>query len=273
MRLRLQCSGGKCFGVFFGALATVLLGLGWASVWLALPAGAAAGIGATPKIPVGTTLPISLEHALSSKDLAKGERIEGRLMQEVDLAGGEKIPAGAKLHGMILAAVSADSGASVTFRFDSLESRHNTIPIVVALRAMATLRAAQKAQTPYDSSASGSPTEWATTLQIGGDRRYGSGGKVTNRRGRTVGKALADGGVLARLEDTPGSPCAGWPNDTNGVQAVWVFSADACGLYDLKGMSVTRAGNTEPLGEITLGKEEGEIKIMKSSAMLLRVVK
>lgn len=271
--MRLPCCGAKGSGVFFVALATLLLGLGWASVWPALPAGAAAGIGATPKIPVGTTLPISLEHELSSKDLAKGEPIEGRLMQEVDLPGGEKIPAGAKLQGMILAAVSAENGASITFRLDSLESRHVTIPIIVALRAMASFRAVQGAQAPYEQVTSGSPAEWATTMQIGGDRRYGSGGKVTNHRGRTVGKALADGGVLARLADAPSSPCAGWSNSANPVQAVWVFSADACGLYDLKGMHVARAGNTEPLGEITLGKEEGDIKIMKSSAMLLRVVK
>ena len=240
---------------------------------MTLPAGDSAGIGATPKIPIGTTLPISLEHALSSKDLAKGEPIEGRLMQELDLPDGERIPAGAKLHGMILAVVSAENGASITFRLDSLEYRHVTIPIIVALRAMASFRAVQGAQAPYEQVTSGSPAEWATTMQIGGDRRYGSGGKVTNHRGRAVGKALADGGVLARLEDAPGSRCAGWPNSTNPVQAVWVFSADACGLYDLKGISVVRAGNTEPPGEITLGKEEGDIKIMKSSAMLLRVVK
>jgi hypothetical protein len=272
VKLGFQDRGAKTFGLLFVSLATVVLGLGFA--WPTLLSGAPARVGATPRIPVGTTLPITLEHELSSKDLAKGERIEGRLMQEVDLPGGEKIPAGAKLHGMILAVVpEREGGASITFRIDSLESRHSTIPIVVALRAMATLRAVQAAQAPYGQAIAGSPAEWATTLQIGGDRRYGSGGKVTNRRGRKVGKALADGGVLARLEEAPGSPCAGWPNEAGPVQAVWVFSADACGLYDLKDMHVARAGNSGPFGEITLSKQAGEIKIMKSSAMLLRVVK
>jgi len=41
----------------------------------------------------------------------------------------------------------------------------------------------------------------------------------------------------------------------------------------LKGVRIARAGNKEPLGEITLAKDEGDIKIMKSSALLLRVVK
>ena len=270
MRLGFQDRRRKTLGLLFVSLAAVVLGLGPA--WPTRLAVAPARVGATPRIPVGTTLPITLEHELSSKNLAKGERVEGRLMQEVDLPGGEKIPAGAKLHGMSLAVVS-EGGASITFRIDSLESRHSTVPIVVALRAMATLRAVQAAQAPYEQGTSGSPAEWATTLQIGGDRRYGSGGKVTNRRGRKVGKALVDGGVLARLEEAPGSPCAGWPNEASPVQAVWVFSADACGLYDLKDMRVARAGNSEPFGEITLGKQAGEIKIMKSSAMLLRVVK
>src|SRR5262249_27022353 len=46
----------------FLMFATAVVCLGWALAWLALPAGAAAGIGAMPKIPLGTTLPISLEH-------------------------------------------------------------------------------------------------------------------------------------------------------------------------------------------------------------------
>ena len=192
-------------------------------------------------------------------------------MQEVPLPGGEKIPSGAKVRGSVIEVVPAEKGgARITFRLDSLEFKGVVIPVVAGLRAMASFRAVQAAQAPYDQSSSSA--DWATTLQVGGDRRYGSGGKVTNQHGRKVGTATSSGGVLARLEDPPGSPCAGWP-DTATPQSVWVFSADACGLFDLMGVSVVHPGNKEPLGEITLGREEGEIQIMKSSAMLLRVVK
>jgi hypothetical protein len=230
-------------------------------------------MGDTPKIPVGTVLPVSLEHALSSKDLVKGEAIEGRLMQDVPLPGKAKIPAGSKLHGSIVTAVSSESGpTSITLRFTSLESKHDSFSIVVALRAMATFEAVQSAQMPYQEGASGSPAAWATTLQIGGDVRYGDGGKVTNRHNRKIGKATTNAGVLGSLEDDPGSSCAGWPDSTHGPQALWVFSAGACGLYDLKGTRIAHAGNKEPLGEITLARDGGEIKLMNSSGLLLRVV-
>lgn len=271
MQLSIPGGRAKRFRSFFLTLFTTALCLG-GTVWPALLAGVPAGIGAIPKIPVGTTLPISFEHALSSKGLTQGQRIEGRLMQDVPLPGGEKIASGAKLHGSILGVVAGEKGgASISFRLDSLESKAGVTPIVVGLRAMASFRAVQAAEAPYEQGSSGTPADWATTLQVGGDRRYGSGGKVTNRRGRKVGKATTNGGVLARLEDAPGSPCAGWP-DAATPQAVWIFSADACGLFDLKGVRVVHLGNKEPLGAITLGREEGEIQIMKSSAMLLRVV-
>ena len=235
----------------------------------------AAPVGESLKIPVGTVLPVSLEHPLSSKDLKKGEAIEGRVMQDVLLPNKEKIPANSKLLGSIAEVVSPENGpASITFRFTSLEIRHSTtVPVVVALRAMASFEATQAAQTPYQDSPSGSPATWETTLQIGGDVRYGDGGKVTNHHHRKIGKATTGGGVLVPLEDSPGSPCAGWPGATQGPQALWLFSADACGLYDLKHIRLAHAGNKEPLGDITLMKDQGEIKIMKSSALLLRVVR
>jgi len=241
--------------------------------WTMLAKSPGPAIGETLKIPVGTVLPVSLEHALSSKDLVKGEAIEGRLMQDVLLPNRDKIPAGSKLNGSIVKVVSTENGpASITLRFSSLESKHVNFSIVVALRAIATFEAVQSAQLPYQESASGSPAAWATTLQIGGDIRYGDGGKVTNHHNRKIGKATTNGGVLGPLEDDPGSPCAGWPDATHGPQALWVFSASACGPYDMKPIRIARAGNKEPFGEITLTKEVGEIKLMKSSGLLLRVV-
>jgi hypothetical protein len=225
------------------------------------------------KIPVGTVLPVTLEHALSSKDRGKDQAITARIMQEVLVPGADPIPAGATLRGAITDVAPAGQGqASVSFRFTSLESRGVTIPVFVGLRAMAPYLDVQRAKTSYQES-SGSPGSWGITLQIGGDIRYGDDAKVETAHHRVVGKATKDNGVLARLEDAPGSPCEGWADATGGPQAVWVFSVDACGVYDLKGIRIARAGNKEPLGEITLTKEEGDIKIMKSSALLLRVVK
>lgn len=241
--------------------------------WSTPPESPARRAAEVSKIPIGTVLPVSLESALSSKGLRKGEAIQGRIMQEVPLLSGGTIPAGSKVLGTVVDVASPESGtAGITLRFTSLESNRSSVPIVVALRAMASYRAVQTARAPYQEGADGGSSGWATTLQIGGDIRYGDGGKVTNRHRHTIGQATRDAGVLARLDDPPGSPCEGWPDQSPGLQSLWVFSADACGLYDLNGLRLAHAGNKEPLGDITLSKDEGEIKIMKSSALLLRVV-
>lgn len=237
---------------------------------LATTVGATAAV---PSIPVGTVIPVSLEYALSATQGVKGELIHGRVPQDVPLANKQKIPAGSKVFGKVLEAIPAkdDGGpSSVTFRIDSVEIRGYRIHIVTGLRAMAPFATVQHAQTPSEDS-QGNPYSWATTVQIGGDIRYGAGGKVTDRRHRVIGKGTADG-VLVTLQDAPGSPCAGWPSGQEHPQALWVFSGDACGLYDMKNIRVSQAGNKDPLGQITLTRDEGNLNIGQSPGLLLRVV-
>lgn len=228
------------------------------------------------KIPLGTVIPVSLESALSTKNLTKGEPLEGRIPQDVPLPNQGKIPSGSKIFGSVSNVTSSENDlARITFRLDRIETKTETYTVVTGLRTMAPFTDIQSAQLPRQAGSESVSPQWATTLQIGGDVRYGAGGKVTNKHHRTIGKGTSDG-VLVELQDPPGSPCANWPDLAGGEKrphALWVFSGDACGLYDLKNMRVEHAGNKEPLGEITLVKDDGDIKIMKSSGMLLRVVK
>jgi hypothetical protein len=225
-------------------------------------------------IPSGTILPVSLKHTFSSNDSSNGHVIEARIMQDVPLPDHDKIPAGAAVYGVVVSSTpsSGGSGSKITFRFEKLEFHHQTISVVTSLRAMAPMVDVQSAQYPDSPGDVGSPPGWSTTVQIGGDIRYGTGGAVKNLRKQTVGKGVANG-VLVHISNPPGSLCQGDSEADNHLQALWVFSADSCGIYDLKGLQVVSMGRTDPLGNITLSREKGELKIDNSTGLLLRVIR
>ena len=241
---------------------------------LLLPGSAATRVQEPFHIAPGTILPVSIKHAFSSNDSSKNQPIEARIMQDVPLPGGDKIHAGATLSGVIVSTTpsSGDSGSKISFRFDKLEFHHQTIAVVTSLRAIAPMVDVQAAQFPDSPGQSGTPSNWATTTQIGGDIRFGTGGDVKDLKKQKVGKGVPNG-VLVYISNPPGSLCQGDSDGDNRLQALWVFSASSCGIYDLKGLTVVSTGRTEPLGEITLAKGKGDLKIDNSTGMLLRVLR
>jgi hypothetical protein len=241
---------------------------------LLLPGSTATRVQEPFHIAPGTILPVSIKHTFSSNDSSKNQPIEARIMQDVPLPGGDKIHAGATLSGVIVSTTpsSGDSGSKISFRFDKLEFQHQTIAVVTSLRAMAPMVDVQAAQFPDSPGQSGTPSNWATTTQIGGDIRFGTGGDVKDPKKQKVGKGVPNG-VLVYISNPPGSLCQGDSDGDNRLQALWVFSASSCGIYDSKGLTVVSMGRTEPLGEITLAKDKGDLKIDNSTGMLLRVLR
>jgi hypothetical protein len=226
-----------------------------------------------PRIPPGTILPVRLNHALSSRNAWPGQVVTGRIMQDVPVPNHEKIPEGANVLGTIVSVERAGSSANgrISFRFDTIEIHHRKFPIVTNLRALAGFMEVQSAQTPEFSPGFGTPYIWATTRQIGGDEVYGVGGPVTNLASETVGKGVY-GGVLVHVRAQPESKCRGALDSDDHLQALWVFSSDACGVYGIQEVKIAHAGRTEPVGEISLAADQGDVLIRGASAMLLRVI-
>jgi hypothetical protein len=260
----------------FVVLAMVLMGL-LCGVRVAAQSGANDGgkVAAEDfQIPLGTVLPVRFNHGISSRNVLAGMVITGRIMQDVPLPNGSKISEGTKIAGTILSAVAAGngSGGRVSFQFNRIEIRHRTIALVTDLRALASPLEVEFAQIPETTPGFGTPYPWVTTRQIGGDEVYGVGGVVTDQMTNPVGKGVF-GGVLVHVRTQPETKCRGALDPEDRLQALWVFSSDACGVYGMTGVKIAHAGRTEPVGEIILVAESGDVRVRSGSGMLLRVAR
>ena len=220
------------------------------------------------QIPVGTILPLRLNSSIDSHKSKPGNRITARLMQDVPLPDHQKLPAGARLVGEIVA-VHPDR---VSWKFDRVVVHKNSFPLRANLRALASLMEIHEAQLPTNDGGGdrgSSELDW-NTVQVGGDIVYGHRGGVVMRGDQVVGHSLFGDGVLLVPLAERGSPCHG-PVNTQAPQAFWLFSASACGVYGYPDVSLAHAGRSEPVGIITVAGH-GRIKIGSGSGLLLRVV-
>jgi len=224
-------------------------------------------------IAAGTILPVELRSSLSSKKSKVGQVVTARIMQDVPLPGGSQIRAGAKVIGHVVGVSQANntSGAKLTLRFDTVVVSKRRIPITTNLRALASSMAVWEAQLPKTGPDRGTPEDAWNTVQVGGDEVvYRGGGPVVHGM-RIVGQPTNDSGVLARVASNPESMCRGQLEGNDRLQALWVFSSDACGTYDLPHVTITHAGRSNPVGEIVLASDKDELNIRAGSGMLLRV--
>lgn len=223
------------------------------------------------RIPAGTILPVQLNQSVRSNKVAPGKIISARLMQDVSLPGGERIRAGAKIEGHVVAAkpASPTEKAQLSLRFDRVVSDRRRIPVTTNLRALANLMDVSEAQIPESGPDRGtSEYDW-TTDQIGGEVAYRGGG-VVQHGSDAVGQWIGNG-ALVNVSARRGAKCHGEVDGNDRPQAMWVFSSDACGIYDYD-LVLVHAGRTYPRGQITLQALQGNLDLRSGSGMLLRVI-
>jgi hypothetical protein len=224
------------------------------------------------QLPVGCILPAKLTKALSAREAKAGDTVEAEITQEVPLPDQAKIAFRSAIDGIVLGTRKDQDGQGVELdlRFSQVSSRDRKLPAVMSLRAMASYMAVAEAQTPLTGADTGSPAGWANTVQIGGDVRYGDGGPVRTRYKEKVGKGVR-GGVLVYVRANPDKGCQGPVRGDKRLQALWVFSADACGAYGLTDVEVIRTGEAAPLGIMTLHFKKADKSLAAGTGLLLRV--
>jgi hypothetical protein len=222
-------------------------------------------------IPAGTILPVRLSSSLNSHKTKPGQIISAKIMQNVPLAAGARIPAGAKVFGHVIEVVPGQhgNGARISFRFDKLVSSNQTFPLTTNLRALASFMEVHDAGLPSSAPDRGTSSNAWTTVQVGGsDVVYRGGGPVVHG-GDVVGMPVFDG-VLVRVTFNPRTGCRGSVEGNDQPQALWVFSSDACGVYGFGDITIAHAGRTDPVGEIILSTRETKLSVPSGSGMLLR---
>jgi hypothetical protein len=233
----------------------------------------AVDLSAQTAIPAGTIFPVALNHSLNSRKVKPGQVITVRVMQDVPLSPGSTIHAGAKVIGRVIEVkpTNAGTGAQISLRFDTLMASRQRIPITTNLRALASWLEVWTAQLPLTGPDRGTSENAWTTNQIGGEVVYRGGGPVADGL-RAVGVPTY-GGVLVHLSAKLGTKCRGEIEDNNRLQALWVFSSDACGVYGFPDLEIVHAGREDPIGEIILASGKNKINLRAGSGLLLRANK
>jgi hypothetical protein len=225
-----------------------------------------AAIAAQDMLPAGTLLPVRLNHGLKAQKLHSGQTVRARIMQSIP---GTHLHRGATIVGTVLRVSTQPGGpATLELRFDTIESHHHRIPVHTDLRAVASPLDVEFAQVPEEMSSRGLTPETWDTQQIGGDQVYRGGGPVAEDNG-PVGTPAAYG-VLATPRVKPGAPCRGETDDNTRPQALWLFSANACGVYGFPNLRIEHAGRSNG-GSIVLRAGDGKLNLGGGSALLLRV--
>lgn len=219
-------------------------------------------------IPAGTVLPVQLNSTVKSNKARSGEKITAEIMQDVPLPGGARIPRGTKVIGHVVAATPASATAKgeLSLRFDTVAMKTQKVPVTTHVRAIASMMAVSQAQVPEFGPDRGTSSYIWTTDLIGGQVNYHGGGLITQGN-EVVGHSTPDG-VLVHASRTADAPCH---NDGDQLQAFWVFSSFACGVYDYGDLTLIHWGRTHPSGEITLQSAKANVNLHSGSGMLLRV--
>ena len=214
-------------------------------------------------IPAGTILPVTLSSPIKTSKVTPGQPIYARVMQDIPLDSGERIRAGSKLQGEVVSvAKPGASGSEVTLQFNRVLTKTGQTAVTTNLRAIASYGDIAMTQLPTTvmPDRGSSPESW-TTVQVGGDVVYRGGGPVTGN-GITVVGSPAPGGVLVKPIASRDCPL---PSGGDRTQAMWVFSASACGVYGFEDLKIMKGAP----GAIVLSSPTQELKISKGTGFLL----
>jgi hypothetical protein len=223
------------------------------------------------QIPSGTLLPAMLDKTIESGKTKSGEEITATLRQDVPLPDNGKIKRGSKILGHVVAVTkpAGSKQAKITVQFDRIEIDKQQVAISTGLRAFASMQLVAQARNPQNMNVAPGTSAWDLNIGLIGGQIAFNGQKIVKApNGMVVGKVPEPGATLGVPMANPERGCAGPTGDTE--QAFWIFSTDACGIYDDQGMTyVSGVGGNDP-GKIVLESPKN-FTVRSGSGWLLQV--
>lgn len=237
-------------------------------LWLKLAAAVLCSATMLPAqdLPAGTALPVMLSSTLDAKKDKPGEKIEGKIMQEVPLPSGGQIKSGSHVIGHVVSVGKPGvAGSRITVTFDQIQDHGQVSHLSVNLRALASMENVFDTKLPMGNQSDSASSDVWITKQVGGDVVNRGRGVLASSTG-IVGRYTGSG-VWGRL--TPGldSDC---PAANDNEQALWVFSTSACGVYGISDVKLTHNGSADPVGQIELQSDK-DLLVRGGSGWLLLV--
>lgn len=218
-------------------------------------------------LPLGTFLPVMLNTTLDSNKSKPGEKISARLKQDVPLPDRGVLKEGTELSGHIVAAKRGGDGstAEVVFVMDRVRINGKQLPITTGLRALAAMMAIAEAREPINAVALDNSSLWDyNTRQVGGDIVYGR--KDVRSQEGSVGMSPEPGWVIGIPRANPDAGCSA--PDNKNIQAFWLFSTNACGVYGDDSLQISLHPSDSSAGQITL-LDPKRVLVRSGSGLLL----
>jgi len=217
-------------------------------------------------LPVGVTLPVQMGRTLRAGKVKVGTVIEAKTTQRVPVSANAYLKPSVVVRGEVVASEAGDGTAThpatLTIRFNQLNYRRQTVPVMTRAVAVANLMYVDDTFIPATGGSdrgNNSPASW-TTKQVGGDLVVRSGwvGPVVGLGLRPVGSADYYGVYSLPVE---------LPDGVEVPRAMGVFSTTANGLY-----GYNRGSQMESSGGLITITNPGEAVIRAGDNMLLEVV-
>jgi hypothetical protein len=221
-------------------------------------------------LPPGTAIPVTFAHTLDAAKLKAGDPVVAKTDQRIILAGGERIPRGAKLVGSVVQAqplISSGGPSELAIKFDTLQSRDQNFSIHVAIRALASFVDSYSTRSPAVDH--GYPND-SVYRQVGGDYFYPND-TVYSNEWEQVGKD-SNYGVFVKLQNVQPANSSNHVmcESTETLQSVGVFASSACGVYGFQDLTIDTSGSDNS-GVIRFHSVKHTVKIASYSTALFQV--